>query len=214
MTTVKSSYYGRARRTAFALWRGPNYMRNTDEEHPWSGLCVLRLAMRKDTPEARYQLEARAVYAYLAYEDQQHAILRATYWDSQTARGKSREDTGPIKVPVRFVQIPLSLIQQWLHAFDAIPTSIRAFAHTDDTLPICSLRVETEAVDCAFEKVWQVVNSEDGELNRVWQEIWHQMGAALQTAPHVTDIEERFPRVEPEPDPYDFQTYQPTMSLP
>ncbi len=213
MTTVKSSYHGRARRAAFELWRGPDYMRNQDDDHPWSGLCVLRLAMRQDT-EKQIMIEARAAYTYLAHEDQQNAILRAVYWDSQTTVGKSRDDTSPIKIPARFVQIPVSLVQQWLRAFDTVQTSIRMFAHADDSLPICSLRVETESVNCAFEKVWQVVEGEDSELNRLWQDTWQQMGQSLQTAPSVAGLEESFHCVKVEPDSYDFQAYTPSLRLP
>jgi hypothetical protein len=169
--------------------------------------------MRQDT-ERQIRIESRAVYAYLTHEEQHNAILRAVYWDSQTIIGKSREDTSPIKIPARFVQIPVSLIQQWLHTFDTVQTSIRVSAHDDKSLPICSLRVETEAVDSAFEKVWQVVESEDSELNRLWQDVWLQMGRSLRTAPSITNLEESFDCVKVEPDSYDFQAYTPSLSLP
>ena len=110
MTTAKLSYHGRARRTATMLLEDPSYMRNRDDEHPWSGLCILRLARQQDTAMQTI-IEARAVYAYLAHEDQQNAILRVVSWDCQLLVGKSREDTSSIKIPARFVQIPLSLVQ-------------------------------------------------------------------------------------------------------
>lgn len=212
MNTIKPSYHGRARKTAHALWKGSDYMLNQADDHSWSGFCVLRLAMRQETATG-HEIEARAAYASLADKTEQNAILRAVYWDSRTLAGKSREDTGPIKVPARFVQIPISLVHQWLRAFDAVLTSIRVFAHSDDNSPICSLRIETNYVDSAFEKVWQALPGERDELTRVWLDRWHDMGKALQTYSAITGIEESFPCVEGKPEAYDFQAYEPLMTL-
>ncbi len=215
MTIVKSTYYGRARRTASGLWRGSDYMHDQDDDHPWSGFCVLRLAIvMSEAITMNHQIESRAAYASLARETEQNAILRAVYWDSWTAVGKGRDYTGPIKVPARFVHIPIFLVRQWLSAFDHLQTSIRAFASTDETVPICSLQVKTEASQCAFEKVWQVVPGEEEELNLLWQVVWQQMGESLLTAPSVAPPEESFPRVDGDPSAYDLQAYTPTLKVP
>ena len=214
MTSVNLRYRRRARRTAFGLWYGPDYMLAQDENDPWNGFCVLRLALRQNTERRRVRIESRAAYAYLAHEEQREAVLRAVFWDNQITVGKSRDDTSPIKIPAKFVTIPVTQVQQWLHTFDGVSTSIRAFDRDDETLPVCSLRVETNDTNCVFEKVWQVVEGEESELNRVWQETWRQMGQSLQTAPIITGLEEFFPCVKVEPDSYDLEGYTPTLHLP
>ncbi|HEU5376802.1 MAG TPA: hypothetical protein VFV38_15305, partial [Ktedonobacteraceae bacterium] len=83
-----------------------------------------------------------------------------------------------------------------------------------DGLPICSLRIETDYVSNAFERVWQVLPGEQSELLRAWREVWHEMGDVLQGAPSLTDIEESFPSVEGRPEVYDLQAYEPLLALP
>ena len=214
MKSVKPSFYGRVRRTAYDLWRGPDYISDPDEESPLHGFCVLRLAIRKGET-AKPLIESRAVYTILYRDDPQDAILRAVYWDNKDIIGTTHStpyDT-PFKIPAKFVQIPLTLVQQWISSLEHLQTSIQTSSHEDDTLPICTLRVETEAVSSVFEKTWQVVEGENSELNRIWQQIWQQMGLALETAPIITDLEESFPCIKPERDVYDLQAYKPSLDL-
>ena len=105
-------------------------------------------------------IEARAVYTILG-DEKDDAVIRAVYWDSHTfIRNLPPEET-VTRIPVKFVRISDEQLQHWLEAFAGIQTSIQISAHEDISLPICSLRVETSAVDCSFEKVWQVVQGED-----------------------------------------------------
>lgn len=220
MTQMKGSYYGRVRRTAFALWRGPDYVQNGgDEMTVISGHCLFRLALRKESAETpQTQIEARAVYGnLLADEAQSHAILRAVYWDSQTVIRNNRHDppeTASFKIPARFVRIPITQARQWVKSFDGLQTSVQVFPLQDDSLPICSLRIETDPVYSGFEKIWQVMPGERNELIHAWQKIWLEMGDVLQTSPTISGIEESFPCGEGKAEVYDFQAYEPLLNLP
>jgi hypothetical protein len=166
------------------------------------------------------QIEARAVYAYydsFVGEAQSDAVLRAVYWDSKTVVSKSRDDPPadtPFTIPAKFVQVPITQVRQWVQAFDSLQTSLQVVSRPDDSLPICSLRIETNYVDNVFEKVWQVLPGERDELTRVWLHIWHEMGKALHVCPIITDITESFPHIEGKPEAYDFQAYEPSLTLP
>lgn len=212
MSSVKRNFYNRVRRTAYELWRGSNYVLTSDENDPVGGLCILRLALRKGT-SMKPLIESRAVYASLTDETQGDAILRAIYWDSQSVKRDSPPNT-PVKVSAKFVKVSSTQVVQWIRMFDDLSTSLRSAVEQDDSLPICSLRIEINSVGDVFERVWPVVQDEDVELNRAWQKIWQKMKLALQTSPNVTDVKEKFPCVEPEPDAYDFQTYKPSLDLP
>ena len=216
MAPIKGSFSGRVRRTAYDLWRGPNYLRNQGRVNFWGGYCVLRLALRQRT-SGDPQIEARAVYASFADETQPDAILRAMSWDSKTVVQKSRDDppeNTPFTIPAKFVQVPIAQVRQWVKTFDGLQTSLQIFPQQDDGLPICSLRIETDYVYNAFEKIWQVLPGEQSELLRAWQKVWHEMGNILQAFPALTDIEESFPHVEGKPEVYDFQAYEPLLTLP
>jgi len=214
MKSVKSTFYGHVRRTAYELWRGPDYVLTPDEDNPVGGLCILRLALRKGT-SMKPLIESRAVYTSLTDDTQHGAILRAVYWDSQTVKRDSPPETTPIRIPAKFVQVPVERVRQWISAFDNLPTSLRVSRQQDDSLPICSLRIEIDPVDSVFEKVWRVIQNEDIELNHTWQDIWQEMNLALQTCPSITEMEEDFPCVKSQPDDvYDLQAYKPSLDLP
>jgi hypothetical protein len=215
MPIVERSYYGNVRRTAYDLWLGPNYIQDTnDDDTLFGGLCVLRLAIRKGTT-MKPEIEARAVYATLRPDYPQDVILRAMYWDSKTVVRSTPPGT-PFKIAARFVRIPLKLLLQWIASLENIPTTIQTKANEDDSLPICTLKVETNSVTNLLEKTWQVVEGENAEINRVWQAVWQQMGQALQTYPIITALEESFPSkyIQLQAEPYDLQAYQPTLNLP
>jgi len=191
MSVVKRMFYGHVRRTAYNLWEGPDYVESVkkdDEDDFWGGGRVLRLAIRKGEA-AKPMIESRAVYAYLNPDESQNTLLRGMYWDNTALSFRTRStpiDT-PFTIAVKFVRLPLALLQQWIHSLKNIPTTIQTTSHEDDTLQICTLRVETDGVSSVFEKTWQVVEGENIELNRAWQAIWQQMGESLQTAPPLTN---------------------------
>ncbi len=212
MTGVQPPLHTRVRRTAYDLWRGPSYLQKKDDNDPVGGNCVLRLAIRKGI-SIKPLIEARAVYTILG-DEMEDAVIRAVYWDSHTFIRNQPPEKTVTRIPVKFVRISGERLQGWLEAFAGLHTSIQISVREDTSLPICSLRVETSAAECSFEKVWQVVPDDDIELNRVWQETWQAMGLALQTAPIVADVEESFPDTQIEPDAYDFQSYQPSLNLP
>jgi hypothetical protein len=108
----------------------------------------------------------------------------------------------------------LELLQQWIGSLENLPTTIQTTSHEDDSMPICTLKVETNAVTSRFEKTWQVIEGENSELNRAWQAIWQQMGQALQTAPVVTGLEESFSDPKVETERYDLHAYTPSLNLP
>jgi hypothetical protein len=187
-----------------------------DDEHFCGGHCVLRLAMRQRTSSDPY-LEARAVYAYLDREEQPDAILRAMSWDSKSVVRKSRDDPppdAPFTIPAKFVRVPIAQVRQWIKVFDGLPMSLQVFPLEDDSTPICSLRVETNYVSNAFEKVWQVLPGEQSEFLRAWQEVWHEMGNILQASLSLTNVAESFPHIEGKPERYDLQAYKPVLTLP
>jgi hypothetical protein len=215
MPVVKSSYYGNVHRTAHDLWLGPDYIQDTNDDDIFlGGLCVLRLAIRKGS-SIRPELEARAVYATIRPDYLQDVVLRAMYWDNKTVVRSNAPDT-PFKIAAKFVQMPLVPLQQWIAALENIPTTIQTTSYEDDSLPICTLRVQTAFISSVFEKTWQVVEGKDSDLTHVWQDIWRQMGQALQTYPIITALDESFSSkyVQIAPDIYDLQAYQPTMDLP
>ncbi|HEU5382701.1 MAG TPA: hypothetical protein VFV38_45425 [Ktedonobacteraceae bacterium] len=210
MTGVKRTSYGRVRRLAYDLWRGPEYATRQNENDLSGGRCLLHLAIRQGIT-AKPQLEARSVYSSFEPED---AILRAIYWDSRAAAQNSVLDDQQIKIPAKFVSVPFARVQQWVDAFANLQNVLDISPQQDDSLPICSLRVEIDPVYCLFEKVWQVRPGEVNELQRAWQTIWQQMGLVLQASPVITDVEEHFRCVEGKTDAYDFQAYHPSLTLP
>lgn len=215
MTRVKSSFYGQVRKTAYALWAGPDYVYDQGDTDPLGGDCLLRLAMQQRN-SMNPQIEARAAYAYYSSfvgETQFDAVLRAVYWDSQTVVRSSPPETTPIKIPVRFVQMPIAPVRQWISTFDGLQTSVQVLPRLNDNLPICSLRVEVDYVHSVFEKTWQVIPGELDELTNIWLKIWQEMEKALQTYPRVTNMKESFPHVEGKPEAYDFQAYEPLLTL-
>jgi len=209
MTGGKKTPYGRTRRLAYDLWRGPEYITKPDENEPFGGPCILRLALRTGT-SAKPQIEARAVYGSFTEQD---AILRAVYWDGQTAVKNSEREEQQIKIPASFVRVPVASMRQWISIFDNLQTSLQTMPQQNDSLPICSLRVEIDAVYSVFEKVWQVAPGEADELQHAWQDVWQQLGLALETFPAITDVEEIFPYVEGKPEVYDVQAYKPSLQL-
>jgi len=218
MPVVKGTFYGYVRRTAYDLWDGPDYVekrRKDEEDDFWGGGRVLRLAIRKGET-AKPMIESRIVYAILRPDEPQDVILRGMYWDNTAIRHTTHStplDT-PFTISAKFVRLPLAPLLQWIHSLENIPTTIQTTTREDDTLPICTLRVETSGVTSVFEKTWQVVEGENAELNRVWQDIWRQMEQILQTSPTLTNIEESFPCIEAKPDIYDLHAYQPSLNLP
>ncbi len=218
MSVIKKSFYGHVHSTAFDLWNGPDYVekrKKGNEDDFLGGGRVLRLAIRKGEA-AMPLIESRAVYAYLNPDESQDILLRGMYWDNTAISYRTRDtplDT-PFKIAVKFVRLPLALLQQWLHSLENLSTAIQTTSRADDTLPICSLRVEIDGVSSVFEKTWQVVEGENTELNRVWQDIWRQMEQILQTSTSLTNIEESFPCIEVKPDVYDLHAYQPSLNLP
>ncbi len=217
MSVIKKSFYGHVHSTAFDLWDGPDYVekrKKGNEDDFLGGGRVLRLAIRKGEA-AMPMIESRAVYAYLNPDESQDTLLRGMYWDNTAISYRTRDtsiDT-PFTIAVKFVRLPLALLQQWIHSLENIPTTIQTTSWEDDTLQICTLRVETDGVSSVFEKTWQVVEGENVELNRAWQDIWRQMEQILQTSPTLTNIEESFPCIEIQPDVYDSHAYQPTLNL-
>lgn len=212
MKYVPHTLYGLTRRTAYELWRGPVSVQRQDETDLSGGLCVLHLALRQGT-SGQPLIESRSVYASLAHEPPDDALLRAVYWNSHTAPRRGQVEDAQIKIPAKFVLLPISYVHQWIGMLERLPTVIRAFPDKDDSLPICSLRVDTRMVASVFEQVWQVMPDQQSELTHVWQTIWQEMALALQNSPTVTDIEEHFPCVQLPQDAYDFQQYQPSLDI-
>jgi hypothetical protein len=213
MAGIKGTRYGQARRAAYALWRGPDFAQQQSQTEALGGNRVLSLAIRKGSSLAPL-LESRSVYGSLVSDRSSDAILRAVSWNSQTARHPSPTEAISEIVPARFVRIPAMQVQQWLRKFDGLHTTLSSVAQTDDQLPICSLRIEADAVYSVFEQVWQVVPGEQSELTHIWLDVWNAMGQTLQTEPAIQDVEESFPCVEGKPAAYDFQTYEPWLTLP
>jgi len=215
MLPTRRSFYERERATAYNLWRGPRSLNSQGDREFCGGPCVLRLGLRQGTSSTP-QIEARAAYASFYSEELPDAIVRAMSWESKSMKRNSRGEMlehPPFTIPAKFVQVPLGTVQQWVRKFDSIQTTLQLTPHEADSLPICSLRIETNSVYNAFEKVWQVSPDEQSELLRAWLEVWHEMGIALQTYPAMTDVEESFPCVEGRPEVYDLQSYQPLLTL-
>lgn len=209
--SVRKSFYGRVRETAYELWRGPAFVRMKNEDDMAGGMHVLHLALRKGT-SMKPVLESRAIYASLADETQPDGLLRSIYWNSQTVKRDSPMET-PVKIAAKMVRIPLSKVRQWVSVFEKVQTSFERLAEADDSWPICSLRVEIDTVYSVFEKVWQVDPGKEDELQRAWRQVWQEMGQALQSCPAVTEIEEIYSHIEPGADALDFQVNQPTLDL-
>ncbi len=215
MTPIRGSFYGRVRMTAFQLWRGPSYVVK-DGEDPFGGFCLLRLALQQGT-STNPQIEARAVYASWADDETSDAILRAMSWESKLEIKKKRDETPedtPFTIPATFVRVPIPQVRQWVKRFDGLYISLQLLPRIEYELPTCSLRIETNSASNAFEIVWPVGTGEQSELLRAWQEIWHEMGVALQRHQTITGVEESFPCVEGRPEVYDLQGYKPLLTLP
>ncbi|SRR5579875_190394 len=212
-TGIKRTRYGQVRRTAYALWRGPDFVQQQTQTDASGGNRVLSLAIRKGS-SMKPLLESRAVYGSLVSDTLSDAILRAVSWDSQTVRHSSSTEAIPGTVRARFVRIPAWQVQQWVRKFDGLHTTLSSVAQADDQLPICSLRIEADAVYSVFEQVWQVGPDEQNDLTHIWLDVWNTMEQTLQTEPAIQNVEEFFPCVEGKPAAYDFQTYEPWLTLP
>jgi hypothetical protein len=213
MAGAKSRDYGRMRRTALVLCQGPEYIQIHDESHSFGGRGVLHLALRKGT-SMQPIIETRTIYVDVGDPAQENAVLRAVYWDSQAARQNNPDGESLLKIPGTFVQVSVAQTQQWVAAFDRLNIALLATVRADDSLPICTLRIERDNVYSAFAKTWQVIDGENTDLNHVWQDIWNQMARLLPISAVVTDVEEFFPCHEPGKDAYAYQAYQPTITLP
>ncbi len=215
MASTKPSRYGRERLTAYALWRGPDFVRIRADGDLSGGHCVLRLALRQGN-SSHPQIEGRAAFASFHYEEQPDAIVRAMSWEKRLGVRTNRTDPlseTPFTIPAKFVRVPIALVRQWVKRFDGMQTTLQLTPQEDDSLPICSLRIEADYVYNAFEKVWQVIPGDSSEPLRAWLEVWHDMGMALQTQQALTDVEESFPCVEGRPEVYDLQAYEPWLTL-
>src|SRR5579859_5823225 len=132
MTHLKASFIGRMRRLAFALWRGPEYIKKQDDADFVSGFCILHLALQKGT-FTHPLLESRTVYGFLEQEDQQVAALRGLSWDSRMVpRGRDIPYERPlIKIPAKYVEISILQVKQWIGAFENLQTVLHFTSYSD-----------------------------------------------------------------------------------
>lgn len=209
--------YGEMRDQAFPIWKGPGSLQAPAlDGTSFYGWSVLSLAARFDYPVL---LESRIVYAHLFDSEQQSAVLRAVAWDDRAAHRAilDQGQAAPLNMPVRFVRLPLSLLQHWLAAFKDLAITANQAVVEDTAVPIRRLRIEWEYTSCAIEKVWKGEAPEHAELLKVWTHVWQEMGEALGTAPQIAphEVSEVFRAVQPDTSVYQPQAYTPDwLALP
>lgn len=140
-------------------------------------------------------LFSRSVFAHLSEPDD--ALLRAMSWQ----RGET--STATAKIPVRFVRIPVDLVQHWLDSLDSLSLTLQMRTDPDDTKDIRVLRHELNYVSSTFEQTWQYTLPST-PLDQAWGRLWQAMGEQLQQVSPVFGVQEEF-REEFDSQNYDFE---------
>jgi hypothetical protein len=201
--------FSNVRIQAEAIWRGPKNLviRDPASEpfYGWPHLCLEAKMSGTD------RVEARSIYANLFDVSQPFAILRAVYWDGVSTRTAFRKSikSFTLKLPARFVKIPIRKLKIWLSEFDGVNVALSGIDESNDDVEIIRrLRIEYDYMSCVFEKVWQIQDKNHSILNQKWQKLWTQTTKALVIEPLVTNFDEDFWFVLPKVK-YDYKTYKP-----
>lgn len=204
--TEPGALYGSVRAQASAIYTGPKSVEAVLNDQRFWGWPILSLEVRAAQIDS---IESRSVYANLVNESQHVAILRAVYWDGQSAK-KAIYDGRPFTMvlPARFVIMPLKRLDLWLAEFADIVVSVSTKSEKDETVDIRKLRIELDYIASIFEKVWQVRDSAHAVLNKKWSGVWDQMTEQLKNGPALSDLSENFRFVIPEVR-YEFNTFHP-----
>lgn len=199
------------RKNAFRSWEGPHSIEVRQPELDlFYGWSVLTLAGRYDWP---FRIESRIVYANLFDTEQPIAVLRAVSWDYGIAHQAISElrESAPLAVPVRFVEVPLPHVREWLTKFKDLTVTAEQTEVHDETLPIRRLRIEWEYTSCVLEKIWKEQGPQHEPLLTAWSQVWVAMGNALRTSPQleISMIDEDFSAVHPDRSAYAPRDYDP-----
>ncbi len=198
-------------RSALHLWEGARSIEmrqpGGDRFYGWS---VLTLAGRFNWP---LRIESRIVYANLFDPEQPIAVLRAVSWDYGIAHQAICElrENAPLAVPVRFVEVPVAHVREWLTLFKDLTVTAEQTIVDDATLPIRRLRIEWEYTSCILEKIWQEQGPQHQALLTAWSEVWAAMGHTLRTSPQLdmSMVDEDFSAVQPDRSAYVPRDYDP-----
>lgn len=196
---------------ALRVWEGaPSIEVRQLGDDLFYGWSVLALAARFNWP---LRIESRIVYANLFDQEQHTAFLRAVSWDYGIAHQAISElrENAPLAVPVRFVEVPLPQLREWLTTFKDLTITAEQTVVHDATLPIRRLRVEWEYTSCVLEKIWQEQGPQHEALLTAWSQVWAAMSNTLRTFPQLETsmVDEDFSSVQPDRSVYAPQDYDP-----
>ena len=209
--TSPASAYGALRSQTSAILTGPKSLTLDKGFYGWPCLTLQIQAGWED------RVESRIVYANLANQEQEIAILRAVFWDGE-ANKKAIRQGQPISTPTlaaRFVVIQTSKLNEWLSSFADI--SVKAFdnfeTEEDDRADIKKLKIVIDYKSSIFERVWQTSKDIYTNLNEPYAAVWSEMtDLLLQEKPYDGTINEDFWIGNP-PVEYDFDAYNPDFNL-
>lgn len=207
MSTTKKTTYGQVRGQAYDLWRGPDYLIKQAGPDQIGGLPVLAFLLRSGT-SLKPVLESRIVFGRT---DEPSALLRAVSWDSSAIN--SRDPALKLKMPLKCVEVPVQQIQDWIGSFAHLTTALPFPPYADDSIPICSLRIELDSVYATFQKTWQMRSESTDAFQNNWVDTWKKMEQCLQTHAACTEFSEHFEIEMNTSSVYDIGAYQAIYTL-
>lgn len=199
------------RGSALRFWEGaPSIDVRQQDGDLFYGWRALSLAGRYNWP---LRIESRIVYANLFDPVQSIAVLRAVSWDYGIAHQAISElrESAPLVVPVRFVEVPVPHVREWLAKFKDLTVTAEQTEVHDETVPIRRLRIEWEYTSCVLEKIWQEQGPQHEPLLTAWSQVWEAMGNSLRTSPQleIPMIDEDFSAVQLDRSAYAPRDYDP-----
>jgi len=201
---------------ARAIWRGPQSVELHDDGGvSFYGWRTLALELR---PGKADRIESRSVYANLYDRTQPTAILRAVYWDGELVRRQTKQPEDKdrpfrLKVPARFVQMPVDRLVAWLAQLEGVSIPVDDMCGDDGATSIRRLRIERDYLSCIFEKVWRLEDPKHARLNKRWDQIWQEMNTSLTNEQLVGNVVENFWFVKPRVR-YDLRAYDISLIAP
>ncbi|NWJ48693.1 MAG: hypothetical protein HXX08_22765 [Chloroflexi bacterium] len=191
----KRFYYSLIRTDVHNLLLGPTSFYWQHDHDSFYGWSVLSLHMRLGWEDRN---EVRTVYGNLFDSSQDYSVLRAVFWNGIVERAKVRKEKEAYigQLPARFIEIPVSLLREWLNEFDDLSLKIDLSSQLDESVKVRRLRIERDYYSEIFEYIWQKENELFSELNNKWQKVWDQMTELLSSSKIVTDFSEEYSAYE------------------
>lgn len=193
--------------TSEEVLRGANSIQWSDDpilklrNSAWQSLALRHRQYDKDYNESYI------VYANLFNPHQSTAVIRAVQFDRKVARRLVRADPTAyvLKMAIRFVEIPILLLQNWLERLTEISV-VTGKIGSNDGDSIRTLKIVVGIPSCSLEKTWRRNNDTVAELNQVWEATWLEIKTEVSQRPAVKYVGERYHHGQPKVT-YDFDGF-------